>query len=364
MKILDRYLAGKLLRSFSFALAAFAGLFVFVDLLTHRRVAVLESEMPWSAVAQYYAALLPRILSEYHLAGCAAMLATLFVVGGCAQRNELTAVLAGGVPLSRFVRVPLLFGLAASLALVALSQFVGPSAARQAQALDQEYFAGVGSADLRREPVSWANLTGGWSCHVTKFNRRALTGEEVLMLNVRSGAEEQIRAARMYWDPKGRAWILEDGLWAIFYPEQGMAVSKRRITMERAPIAETPEELFAPLEDPALRTPESLRSMIQSAEARAIPTAPLAVEWHGRMARGAMPLAMVWIAIPLAARIRKASRAIALALAIGLWLSYFILYGTTQSLGLHGRLEPWVAVWTANSVFAAVGAVLFRLTPQ
>jgi len=364
MKILDRYLTRKLLLGFLFALAAFVGLFVFVDLLAHRRPSILESEMPWITVAQYYTVMLPRMLAEYHFAGCAAMLATLFVVGTCAQRNELTAALAGGVPLFRLMRAPLAFGIAASFALVALSEFVAPGAARQALAIDREFFAGVGSTDTYRAPVSWANLTGGWSCHVTKFNRLALTGEEVLMLNVRGDTEEQIRAARMYWDDEQQAWIFEDGLWAVFYPNQGMAANMRRITHERAPIVETPEVLFAPLEDPALWTPESLRSMLQSAKARGVPSEPLAVEWHGRMARGAMPFFMVWIAIPLAARIRKSGRALSLAVAIGLWLAYFMLDGATQTLGLHGRLEPWVAVWLTNAIFGVIGTVLFRLTPR
>jgi len=363
MKILDRYLAHRLMRGFAFSLAVFVGLFVFVDLLSHRRVEIIESEMPWIAVALYYSALLPRLLSEYHLAGCAAMLATLLVMGACAQRNELTAVLAGGVSLFRFVRAPLILGLAASLALVGLSEYVGPGAARLAQAFDREYFAGAGASELRRQPLSWANLHGGWSLHVTKFNRKALTGEEVLMLNERGGTE-QIRAARIYWDPAAKAWIIEDGIWAVFYPEQGMSANRRRITLERAPILESPGDLFAPLEDPALWELDSLRSMMNSAQARGAPYAPLAVEWHGRMALGAMPFVMVWIAIPLAARIRKSSRAVSLALAIGLWLSYFVLYGTSQSLGLHGRLEPWVAVWLANAVFLGIGGILFRFTPR
>jgi LPS export ABC transporter permease LptG len=364
MKILDRYLARHIFRAFVFALIAFVGLFVMVDLITHRRVAILESEMPGTAVAQYYTALLPQLLSEYNLAGCAAMLATLLVIGACAQRNELTAALAGGVSLFRFVRVPLAFGIAASLALTALTEFAGPAAARQAQALDREYFAGAGSSDLRREPVSWANLQDGWSCHVSKFNRIALTGEDVLMLRSSNGNEEQVRAARMYWDPAERAWMLQDGLWAVIYPSQNWSANKRRITLERAPLVETPDELFAPLEDPSLWTPDALRAMIDSAKARGIPTAPMEVEWHSRLALGAMPIAMVWIAIPLAARIRRASRGLALAVAIALWLGYFLVFAATQALGLHGRLDPWIAVWSANILFAGIGVILYRFTPR
>ncbi len=364
MKILDRYLARQLARAFLLALLAFAGMFVFIDLLTHRRSAILDNEVPWTVVAQYYLALMPRLLSDFHFAGLATLLTLLFVIGNAAQRNELTAALAGGISLFRMMRAPLLLASVVSLALLATAELAAPNARRQALAIENHYLGGpAAQAAAKRQPVSWVDLSGGWTCHVAKFNRTALSGEEVLMLAVRDGAEEQIRAERMFWDPEARAWIFEDGLWAVFYPGQGMPVTKRRITLERAPIVETPEQLFAPMEEPALRTRQELQGLIRDGATRGIPVSRLEAEWHVRFARSAMPLVMLVVAVPLAGRIRRGGRAASIAMAIGLGLAYVILSGATQSIAMTGRINPLVAVWSANVLFCLAGMILFRRLP-
>jgi lipopolysaccharide export LptBFGC system permease protein LptF len=308
--------------------------------------------------------LIPRLLSDFHFAGLAMLLTVLFVVGTMAQRNELTAALAAGISLFRIMRAPALFAVALSLALLALAELAGPSARRQALAIENEYLGGPGDpADARREPVSWADLAGGWTCHVAKFNRIARSGEEVLMLAHHEGTEEQIRAARIYWDPNARAWMFEDGLWAVFYTDQGTPVTKRRITLERAPIVATPDELFAPMEEPSVRSWDELLALIRDGVSRGVPVARLQVEWYGRFAGAAMPFVMLWVAIPLAGRIRRSGRAASVALAIGLGLAYIVIGGTSQNIGMSGRVNPLVAVWSTNTLFLVVGAFLYRRLP-
>lgn len=364
MKILDRHLARRLLRSFALTLVALVVLFVVIDLLTHRRSDVADHDVPWYAVVDYYVALLPEVLISYHVAGLAVLIAVLFALGTSAQRNEFTALLAGGVSLGRFVRVPIAFGVAVSLATLALSETAGPAAARRVQAIETEYF-GESTHGVRagRPPVSWADLSEGWKCHVAKFNRLALTGEEVLMLALREDVEEQIRAKRIYWDPTTRHWMLEDGTWSVFYPERDMAVSTRRITLEAAPIQETPDELFAPFENPNLHNVLELGSIIDEAKARGIPVTQLQVDFHARFARAALPFIVVWMGIPLAARIRRGGRAAGISLAVGLALVYLIVFALGQGLGYGGRLEPAVAAWLANWVFFVGGLALFSRMP-
>jgi len=365
MKTLDRYLAGQIARAFALITIAFLVLFIVIDYLTHRRGAIVDNEVPWNIVAEYYAALLPHMLVDQYFAGLAALLAALLVLGTFAQRNELTATLAGGISLLRAVRAPLLFGVAVSLAAFALANFVGPGAARTVLEIERQYLGRPGaSEDMRRGPVSWANLDGGWTCHVGKFNRAAMSGEDVVLLVTREHAEEQIRAARIYWDRREDAWFLEDGLRAVFFPEQGMQAERHRITRERAPITETPEELFAPMEAPGIRSLAGLRSVIQSAENRGVPVDRLELEWHARFARAAMPAVMLCLAVPLSARIRKQGRSAGVGLAVGLGLAYFLVSGVTLSLGLNGRIDPPIAVWCANVLFLFAGLILYLRTPR
>lgn len=365
MKTIDRYLAGQLARSFALVIVAFVVLFTVIDYLTHRRGVIVDNEVPWSVVAEYYAALVPQLLIDQHFAGFGLLLAALLVLGAFAQRNELTAALAGGISLLRVMRAPLLFGAAVSLGALAISNFAGPRAVLNALEVERQYLGRPGSADeMQRGPVSWANLEGGWTCHVRKFNRAALTGEDVLLLVTRDNSEEQVRAERLYWDRRESAWYLEDGLWAVYYPHQGMRGESRRITLEHAPIVESPDELFAPMESPGIRSFQELRSVIEAAERRGVPVNRLEVEWHARFARAAMPFVMLCIAIPLSARIRKHGRSVGVGIAVGLGLAYFMVSGATLNLALNGRLDPPVAVWSVNTIFLLTGIALYLRTPR
>jgi lipopolysaccharide export LptBFGC system permease protein LptF len=258
---------------------------------------------------------------------------------------------------------------ALTLALLAASQWLTPASEREARQFEAEYFSETSVTHWgKRQPVSWSNLAGGWTCHITKFNRQALSGEQVFLLALRENREEQIRARRIFWDDAQRAWVLEDGSWAIFEPQPGIAgnsaMTEHRITQELAPLAETPEELFEPFDDPARFATSQLPGIIKSAQARHVPVAGLQVEYHARFAGALLPAVVVLLGAPLAARATRGGRSAAITLALGLALGYLMLFGVSQNLGRLGRLDPISAAWLANGVFSLAGVGLLRWAPN
>jgi lipopolysaccharide export system permease protein len=368
MKLLYRYLAGRLLATFALTLAALCMFFVIVDVLTHRLRDIVGNAMPWRDVVAYYAVLMPEVIAKYHLAGLAVLIAVLVVMGSCARRNELTAMLTAGVPLRRQAMPALGLAFVVMAGLLAVGQWVRPGTDRQARLYEAEYLSNT-AVDYwgTREPVSWSNLEGGWSCHITKFNRAALSGEEVFMLALRGEEEEQIRVRRIYWDEGRGAWILEDGLHARFTPQPGIAGNsnkiEHRITQEPAPIVEDPQDLLLPYDDPASFATFALPGIIRSAQTRHVPAGALKVEFASRFSAASLPLILVIVGTPLAARIQKGGRSAAVALAIALAVAYLVVFSASKNLGSIGRVDPTVAAWLANVVFLAFGLQLLRRAP-
>ena len=101
MKILTRQVSVAIAGAFAVALAALCFFFVLVDLLTRRLDGILEAAVPWLSVGAYYASLLPAAIVQYQLTGLAIVIAVLAVMSTYARRNELTAMLAAGIPLHR-----------------------------------------------------------------------------------------------------------------------------------------------------------------------------------------------------------------------------------------------------------------------
>jgi lipopolysaccharide export system permease protein len=359
MTLLDRYLfrrvAGALIRT----LFALVSMYMLIDLLTHRRDNIVSLDIPWSAIVQYYAAFAPEVINR--LAPLAMLVSALLVLGDAAQNNEVTAALSGGISLRRFARMPIVVALMLAALLFVGDQTIGVSAARRAADLERYYFD-TGSGD--REGMSWGNLGGEWTLHVGKFNRTALTGEDVMMHSFRPDGIEHLQAHRIYWDDKQHKWILEDGIWDSLVSGAGKRAKPRiRITQMPAPIQESPDELFALEQPPETKSVRKLAADVHEAEQRGAPTDRARVDYHTKFSQPMLSFVMVWLAIPFAMRLRRGGLAISFGTSIAIALLYLLVFVACTQLGYIGRLSPIVAAWFANAVFFLGGLILFWRTP-
>ncbi|MEK7793120.1 MAG: LptF/LptG family permease [Candidatus Hydrogenedentota bacterium] len=361
MTLYDRFIVRRLAVTFVRSLLALAGLYVAVDLVTHRSGTIMSKGVPWSVVAEYYAVSTPVVLYEQPLAALAVLVTGLAVLGGAAQRNELTALLASGVSLRRIAAWPVACGVAVTAMVFVFSQTLGVAAAARSQEIEELYL--VTSGAVPRHGVSWTNLPGDWDCHVMKFNRRALSGEDVLMLGTTGGESQQIRAKRIYWNPSRLEWIIEDGIWSTFNSKEGMSGVHRRIRQETAPLRETPDRLFAFEDDGAAKSAGDLAATIGIARDWGIPTTRLEVAYQTRFAKPVLCAVMMLLALPFALRVRRGGVAIGLGVSIAVGLAYLLVFSLAEGLGSMGRIPVAAGAWSANIVFALVGLELLRRTP-
>ncbi len=360
MTLVDRYLAGRTASALFRTLLTILVLFIFIDMATRRRGDILEHSIPVSIVAEFYAMQVPTILRDYQVAAVAMLASYLLVLGRAAQNRETTALLASGISVYRFIRMPVLVGVVFALGVFGLSETIGVPAAARASLIKKTYFESTPGYKIA--PISWANLDGGWTCHIYSFDRNTMSGEGVLMLNLGPAMDEQIEAEQIRWDERGDRWMLEGGMWSIFYPEERMEVESRRITLEASPIVESPKELFVSDVDSGSKTLPELRREIQVASHRHVPTRRTEVDYHSRLAKPVLSFVMMWLAVPFALQLGRAGIAASLVGGVGMGLIYLIADASALGLGDLGRLAPWLAAWLATFVFGAVAAVLMSRT--
>lgn len=361
MSVLDRYLGSRLLSTLAKTVVSLVLLFILIDLLTHRREDIVRHEVPWPAVLQYYGVFVPKILYSYQIAAVSMLIATLIVLGGAAQRNEITAALAGGIGLRRIAAAPVFVAMGLAAAVFAMQETLGTAASREAQQLENRYFSKASSE--KRAGVSWARLQGGWSCHVMKFNRVARTGEGVFIFAFHDKVIEQILANRIFWDETAGAWLVENGRSYRFDLANEWRVDVQRITQAPAPIQESPDELFALDQPPDAKTVGQLARDIRRARAHDMPVQAHITDLHAKFAQPALCFVMVWLAIPFALRLRRGGIAVGFGVSIAIALVYLMLFRVSMGLGHIGRVSPVLAAWFANALFMGVGLFLFRKTP-
>jgi len=361
MKILDRYLAYRIVSTLAKVAVSLVFLFILIDLFTYRKDDILGRDVPWDAVIRYYVVYIPTILYRYQGAALSMLVSALLVFGSAAQNNEITASLAAGIGLRRLVRIPLLVAAGLAVAIFLFQETVGVAACREADRLDKRYFSQ--GMESKRSGISWAHLGGRWTCHIMKFNRIALTGENLFMHSIRENSVEQVQARRVFWDPDLRQWIMEDGRWFIFDTNNNWECQVMRITQMQAPIEETPDELFALEQSPDMKTVSQLIGDIRRAERHGMRTDAHWSDLHAKFSQPALSFVMVLLAVPFAIRLRRGGLAIGFGVSIGIALVYLMLFRVSMGMGHIQHLPPVVAAWLANIVFLLVGIVLFKKTP-
>jgi lipopolysaccharide export system permease protein len=360
MKLLDRYLGARVLRTFFKVTLALILIFVLVDLLTTRKNQIMRFDVPWNIILAYYTVSIPQILYKYQIGALGMLVAALLVLGDAAQNREVTAALAGGVSLRRLVRAPVLVAAGLAFAMFFMQNTVGVSASRKMDDLNDRYFSQ--NAQTKRDGISWANLGGRWTCHIMKFNRMALTGEDVLIHSRGQGKVEQIDARRIFWDPAKRQWILEGGRWAKADPDSDWDIVVSRITQQPAPFNEPPEQLFALEDSPDTKSAGQLLGDIRRGEKQGVPVNGAWSDFYAKFSQPALCFIMIWLAIPFAMRLRRGGLAIGFGVSVAIGLAYLIVFQVSMALGHLDRVNPIVAAWFANMVFLAAGLVLFQKT--
>jgi len=359
MTTFDRYLLRRMAAALAKILVTFLAIFLLVDFVAARIADMLMYDVPPGVVAAYYLYLIPFVLNQ--AAPLAMLVAGLMVLGQAAQDNEVTAMLAAGVPLRRLVRMPVVLAAGAAVGLFAMQETIGATATDRAESINDRYFSTSGVR--QRPPIAWANLEGGWTCIAGKFNRIALTGENISISRHTASTGEQIIARRMFWEPAVQQWLLEDGVWVVLDTQRNVRESLRRISQVPAPIAEPPERLFALDEAPERKTAAELRADIAYAAARGMPTDAYAVDYHVKFSWPALCFVMISLAIPFALRLRKGGVAISFGTSIAIALAYLAVFGVCVIFGHAERIPPVAAAWLANCVFLALGLVMFQRSP-
>jgi lipopolysaccharide export system permease protein len=363
MTLIDRYLAKRFAATLLKTLAAFVFLYVIIDFLTARQNSIEKYDIPLGVVFQYYVTHVTTFIFKFQALALALLVSTLLVLGRCAQDTEITALMAGGISMTRITRALVVFAALLAGGVFVFENTLGVESAKLADRIEREYFKRF-TLDSDAGP-SWTNLGDrNWTCHILKFNPAALTGTDVFIHAFTPGNMEEIRAHRIYWDPERTAWILEDGRWISQRrdAENPQTVTRdiSRITQREAPFRESPEMLFALTEPPETRSASALHRDLVRAEAMGVPTTTSWVAFHTKFSRPVLCFVIIWLAIPFALRLRRGGLFIGFGASIALGLAYVMLYAVAVGLGAIGLLPPVVAAWLATVVFLIAGVLLFR----
>ena len=354
LPVVSRYVLREFLRLFGLCMLGFLLIYVLVDFFD-RLDTYLKYHAGVGTVLRYFLFKMPLIITQ--LTPVATLGGVLLGLGLMARHNELTALRASGVSTLQIARPLLLAAVALGAGILLCSELVVPHCSERSRRIEMVEIRNKPLKAVLNDHAIWFHGKAGiYSIEHFDARQEALVGLTVYEFTPGFELTRLIEIPTAQWR-QGR-WILASPLERSF--DAAGNIVMRRLGPADFTLPDEPQDLQVMEKDPEELSFRRLRNRIHELSRKGIDTTESRVDLHLKLALPVVPLAMVLIGVPLAAR-NPRRRPLATSIGIGLVVgfSYWVLLALTVSLGHGGAMPPVLAAWTANGVFAVLGAFLF-----
>lgn len=343
MSTLDRYVAREFMRLFLlFALCA-PLLFVLGD-WTEKIDQYARQQLPLANVALGYVYQMPLFISWSF--PVAALIATVFTVNGMTRHSEMTAAKAGGISFFRALRVMPLLGIVLTGAALMLSEIV-PVGTRLKKEVLQEVER---MPDVMRHDFVYTGPHG----HVYTIRQLNAAGPSMSGITIERAEHGRpvlrISARDAHWDSTA-GWTLSNGMRRTFDAEGNeSAVSFQ--SMRMAAMTETPEQLMARPREPEEMRYAELGRFIETLERSGARPREMVVDRAQKIAIPMATMVIILFGAPLANSSARGGAAYGIGISLGITVFYMVLFRVTGAAGTAGWIDPTLAAWAPNALFA------------
>jgi len=378
MKRFDRYVLREVATPFFVGLGVYSFVLLMNQLLLYPELFITRG-VPLGMIVRLLIDVIPGILA--FTVPMSVLMGVLAGLSRLSSDSEITAFKSLGVSHGRLLLPLLLFGMAGWAATSWLAMEAAPAANFRFQRTFAEALARRAETQLAprsfNQPIPGLTIyyrdappSGAWS-DVFIASSEARTGERIIM--ARQGGltvlPEARRAVLRLTEAAEHDVDLND-------PEKYPTTTSDRVEEEL-----DGERLFGSavaVKRQREMTLGELRASLAAAEAgRADPASGQAgragegtdirrfkVEIHKKFALPFACWIFVFLGLPLGVSTRKGGRASGFTLSIVIIFLYYVLITAGENMAIKGRIAPWLGMWGADIVFAALGLWLFAASAR
>ncbi|HET6230655.1 MAG TPA: LptF/LptG family permease [Longimicrobiaceae bacterium] len=354
MKLLDRYVVRQYLRTFVMLVLGIPLLFIIGD-VTDNIDKYLERGIPMGRLALSYVYQMPLFIQ--YAFPIAALVATVFTIGGMTRHQEISAAKAGGVSFYRIILPIVGLSIVLSMAALGLGELTPITLQKRAELIGSK---------KNTESTGRSNFVYQTEGEGVMTVRRIDTTEGqmngiVLERNAsRTGAGLHRMADEAHWTP-ARGWILRRGYvrrLAAGGAEETFAFDSMRVPGLR----ETPDELLAEPKDPTEMGYADISRFIGAVERSGGDANSLKVELAQKVALPCAVFIIVLFGAPLATSSQRGGTAFGIGISLGVTILYMLMFRVGKAVGSSGSVDPQLAAWAPNVLFLVAGLWLMSRT--
>lgn len=355
-QILDRYILRDWLFFFLVLLAAFIGIYVIFDFF-QLLGDVIRNHIRARVVVDYYRFLVPQVV--YLMLPLSVLIATLVNFGLLSKRNELTAIKSAGISLYR-ISVPVLVAAAClSAGMFLLEDRYLPQMNQRQDAL-RNRIKGKPAQTTYRPDRQWIF---GQSSRIYNYrffdpDRNVFANLSVFEFDPQTfRMTRRIYAARAFWEPPIRGWLLENG-WIRTLDGDRVTSYMPFSVATLNELAEPPAYFKKEVKPSAQMSALELARYISELSQSGFDVVRLSVQLYRKFSFPLMAFVVALIGIPFAVTTGSKGALSGIATGIGIAIAYWSISSLFEAMGNLSQLPPIVAAWSPDVLFGLGGVYL------
>ncbi len=357
MKLIDRYILKKFLGAFVFVVLVIVSVICIID-ITEKNEKFISNSLSFQQVFGYYMDFFPYIANM--ITPITVFIAVVFVTAKLASHTEIIAILSSGVSFVRLM-VPYLIGalLIGAVSFV-LTGWIIPQANKDRVAFEIAYFEkpyyfSEKNIHIKVGPELYLYIESYYnqSNKGNKFTLERIEGTQLL---------EKLSADALLWDSENERWKLNN--WKIRkfegFIEKVSFGEEMDTTLNIHPKDfENSYRLYETF------TITELDQFIKELRSRGADNIEIyQIEKYFRFTSPFTVIILTFIALIVSARKIRGGAGFQIALGFLIAFIYIIFYIFTRSIAEVGGMNPALAVWIPNLIFAAVGLLMYKTVPR
>lgn len=358
LKILDRYIIGKLLSTFVFVVLVLLSIICVIDYTEKNEDFIKHSLGFGKIVTEYYFNFIPYMANM--MSPITIFIASVFVTARLASHTEIIAMLSGGVSFKRLLWPYFIASALVAVFIFVLIGWLVPKANKKRVAFENQYLKEQFYYNKRHIHMKVAPET---YVYMESYNNINKTGYQFTLERVvDKQLVSKIKTGRIAWNEMKKSWTMD------FYTKRDFKDGQEVISYGQAMdtvLNLSPKDFESNYLLYETFTLDELDAYIDLLHLRGVEN--VEAYYVEKYERYAYPFAIIILTLMggiVASRKTRGGAAYQIAFGFVLAFIYILFVILSRTLAGAGGLSPMVAAWTPNITFSIVALVLYWRVPK
>ncbi len=359
LKILDRYIIGKFLSTYFFAIAMIIVIVVIFD-YAEKLDDFTQFKAPFEAVVMdYYVNFIPFFINQF--SGLFTFIAVIFFTSKMAYKTEIVAMLSSGMSFKRLMWPYFVGALIISTLSLTLNLWIIPEAQKTRIEFEGQYLARKRNKTFDKH--IYRQVEPGIFLYLRNYNA---TGKATFMAleQYEDGAMvASLEASTVQLSDETDRWSASRYVTRKFDPERGETFTQHRnldtlININRNELGKVNELIKTmPIDELNEFRDQQIAKGSDSIKI-------IEVERHARYSYPLATFILTLIGVSVSSRKVRGGTGFHIGLGIGLCFSYILFTRFFEEFAKSGTMEPGLAVWLPNMIYLVVSIFFYVKAPK